>query len=89
VIRILIPALATGILAAECFGDGGNDASERTFATRKVDGLTLPARVEGRAVAAAGKDGFIPLFWAGVNLGSTVPGRQPGEVAATRADYDR
>ena len=34
-------------------------------------------------------DGFVPLFWAGVNLGSTVPGSQPGEVAATRADYDR
>jgi hypothetical protein len=89
VIRILVPALATGILAAGCFGGGGNDDSEPTFATRKVDGLTLPARVEGRAIAGAGKDGFIRLFCAGVNLGSTVPGRQPGEVAATRADYDR
>jgi hypothetical protein len=89
VIRILVPALATGILAAGCFAGGGDDASEPTFATRKVDGLRLPARVEGRAIAAAGKDGFIPFFWAGVNLGSTVPGRQPGEVAATRADYDR
>jgi hypothetical protein len=38
---------------------------------------------------AAAKDGFVTQFWPGVNLGSTVPGRQPGEVAAARADYDR
>jgi hypothetical protein len=49
----------------------------------------VPARVEGRSIAAAVTDGFLTLFWPGVNLGSTIPGRQPGEVAATRADYDR
>jgi hypothetical protein len=56
---------------------------------QRVDEMMLPARVEGRAIAVATNDGFAPLFWAGVNLGSTVPGHQPGEVAATRADYDR
>jgi hypothetical protein len=59
------------------------------FEPIQVAGLTLPAQVGGRAVAAATEGGFTPLFWAGVNLGSTVPGTQPGEVAATRADYDR
>jgi hypothetical protein len=78
-----------GVVAAGCFGGGADEASEPAFATRQVGGLTLPARVEGRTLAAAEKDGFVPLFWAGVNLGSTVPARQPGEVAATRADYDR
>ena len=34
-------------------------------------------------------DGFQPRFWPGVNLGSTVPGRFPGELAQTRADYRR
>jgi hypothetical protein len=87
--RIVVPALATGLLVAGCFGGGGDSGSEPAFATRQVDGLTLPARVEGRTVAAAAKGGFVPQFWAGVNLGSAVPGRQPGEVAATRADYDR
>lgn len=28
-------------------------------------------------------------FWSGVNLGSTIPGRNPGELAATRDDYQR
>jgi len=89
-IRLVVPALATALLVAGCFGGGGGSGtSQPSFSTRKVDGLTLPARVEGRAVAAAAKDGFVAEFWPGVNLGSTVPGRQPGEVAATRADYDR
>jgi hypothetical protein len=59
------------------------------FEPRRVGDVTLPARVDGRAIAVATADGFAPRFWAGVNLGSTVPGRQPGEVAATREDYDR
>jgi hypothetical protein len=54
-----------------------------------VDGLRLPARVSGPSLELARGDGFERRFWPGVNLGSTVPGRQPGEVAATRADYDR
>ena len=62
---------------------------ELRFEPIEVAGLTLPAQVEGRSVAAATESGFTPLFWAGVNLGSTVPGTQPGEVAATREDYDR
>jgi hypothetical protein len=55
----------------------------------KVGGLQLPARVIGTHVAAAEGDHFVPRFWAGVNIGSTVPGTQPGEVAATRETYDR
>jgi hypothetical protein len=82
-IRAVLAACAVALVASGC-GD-----SEPPFATQKVDGMTLPARVEGRDVAAATGKGFSPVFWAGVNLGSTVPGRQPGEVAATRADYDR
>jgi hypothetical protein len=74
------------MLGAGCSGGSG---SEPTFTPSKLDGLTLPARVEGPSVAASTEDGFVPLFWTGVNLGSTVPGSQPGEVAATRADYDR
>jgi hypothetical protein len=29
------------------------------------------------------------MFWPGVNLGPTTPGHSPGEVAATREEYDR
>jgi hypothetical protein len=55
----------------------------------KVGGFTLSAQVKGNSVAFATGHGFAPRFWPGVNLGSTIPGHQPGEVAATRADYDR
>jgi hypothetical protein len=54
-----------------------------------VSGLKLPARVGGPSIELATPGGFQRRFWPGVNLGSTVPGHQPGEVAATRADYDR
>ncbi|MEW6581917.1 MAG: hypothetical protein AB1416_04070 [Actinomycetota bacterium] len=54
-----------------------------------VDGLRVPARVQGGLVRPAVDGAFVPRFWAGVNLGSTVPGTQPGEVAPTRRDYDR
>jgi hypothetical protein len=81
-------AVAGLVLLAGCSA-GSEDSSEPAFATRTVEGLKLPARVQGQMLAAATQDGFVPRFWAGVNLGSTVPGTQPGEVAATRADYDR
>jgi hypothetical protein len=80
-------ALVALAVAAACGGDG--DGSGLSYAPRTVDALKLPARVEGPDLPVATEDGFVPLFWAGVNLGSTVPGTQPGEVAATRADYDR
>jgi hypothetical protein len=80
--------LTTLALAAGCSGSKKHE-SEGPFMPRQVGQLTLPARVQGRSVEAATKSGFVPIFWAGVNLGSTIPGRQPGEVAATREDYDR
>ena len=84
-----LAAAAVVLVAAGCFGGGDGGGAELSFAPAQVGDLMLPARVQGTSVAAATGDGFVPLFWAGVNLGSTVPGRQPGEVAATRAEYDR
>ena len=52
-------------------------------------GLKLPARVQGRDLALGYEGRFAKRFWPGVNLGVTVPGRHPGELAPTRADYDR
>ncbi|MDX6554037.1 MAG: hypothetical protein QOD86_232 [Miltoncostaeaceae bacterium] len=53
------------------------------------DGMRLPARVQGEEIALGMGDRFEARFWPGVNLGSTVPGYQPGEVAATAEDYRR
>jgi hypothetical protein len=35
-----------------------------------------------------GGGAFAPRFWAGVNLGATIPGHDPGELAITRSEYD-
>ena len=56
----------------------------------RVGALQLPGRVRGDFLElSTADDGFQPRFWPGVNLGSTVPGRFPGELAQTRADYRR
>jgi hypothetical protein len=55
----------------------------------RIGQLTVPAAVRGPAIDLAQSGRLVPRFWPGVNLGSTVPGTLPGEVAATRADYDR
>ena len=52
-------------------------------------GLEVPARAQGADIALAVDGGFKPRFWPGVNLGATVPGTLPGELAPARADYDR
>jgi hypothetical protein len=54
-----------------------------------VDGLKLTGQVVGREVRVATPSGMKPHFWAGVNLGATLPATSPGELAPTRADYDR
>src|SRR5690242_9389257 len=83
--RPLLILLATACLAAGCGG-----GSPRTAAgTATADGLRMPARVHGSAIQAFQDGAWRTRFWAGVNLGSTTPGHDPGEVAATRADYDR
>lgn len=52
-------------------------------------GLMLAAKVVGEELRVAVDGRFVPMFWAGVNLGATVPGHEPGELAAARPDYDR
>src|SRR5690348_12720600 len=92
-------ALALGALTG-CGGtrsiDGSVQASALPLAgpsyagtPRTVDGLRLPARVQEKELALGTRDGFVGRFWPGVNLGSTTPGHQPGELAATAADYRR
>jgi hypothetical protein len=52
----------------------------------RVDGLSTLARADASGFAlrtAGGPATFLP----GINLGSSVPGHQPGELPATAADY--
>lgn len=57
-------------------------------APRTVGGLAAVATVDGDRFVLHTAHGDV-TFLPGVNLGSTVPGTQPGEVAATAEDYRR
>src|SRR5581483_324393 len=56
----------------------------------RIDGLTVPARATATGVELSRGGGlFATKFWAGVNLGTTIPGHDPGELAIPRSEYDR
>ncbi len=57
-------------------------------APRTEDGLTMLASTEGTDLLLHTAGGEAP-FVAGVNLGPTIPGYQPGEVAIRREDFRR
>jgi len=90
-LALLIVALAAALCGC---GDASQPvphlAADYQGKPARVGGLQLPGRVRGDFLELSTPDkGFQPRFWPGVNLGSTVPGRFPGELAQTRADYRR
>ncbi len=81
-----VTAFALAAIASGC----SSSASEPPYTTATVNGLELPARVQGtrcwrwrRRMAGKGASGRVSTS------GATIPGRQPGEVAPDREDYDR
>jgi hypothetical protein len=86
--RCLVACLLSG--AALLGAASSASAADWTGALSTLDGLRVPAAVRGPSVSLSeGKGRFSARFWPGVDLGATVPGSQPGEVAPTRADYAR
>ena len=85
---LAIVAAAALALLAGCGASAASTAPAISFAGGPVErgGMRLPARVQGDHIALAVGDRFEERFWPGVNLGSTIPGHQPGEVAATAED---
>lgn len=65
------------------------DAASYAGKPIRQDGLTLPAKATATDVQLAINGRFATRFWPGANLGATVPGHSPGELAPTREDYDR
>jgi hypothetical protein len=55
----------------------------------EVGGIKQVSTVEDAHLAVYDGNGFRPQFWSGVNLGATLPGHAPGELAPTKADYLR
>lgn len=52
-------------------------------------GVSMPAKVEGDHISAYTGEGFEARFWNGANLGATLPGHDPGELAPAESDYLR
>jgi hypothetical protein len=90
--RILLASVAALALSG-C----GDDAEPRTRPAGPgyagspiaVGGLKVPVRAREGALELAVGGRFSPRFWPGVNLGATLPGTFPGELAPARRDYDR
>lgn len=92
-VAILVVVTASLLVASVTpVGAGTGRRPSWAPAPSSVDGLAVlaaPVHTErGPAVALHTAGGDV-TFWAGVNLGSTVPGHNPGELAQTRADYRR
>lgn len=71
---VLTQAAPGAIDAAPLIGPGGV----------AIYGRTTDARIEVHTT-----DGWHAPFWSGINLGATVPGKQPGEFGPTYDDFSR
>jgi hypothetical protein len=90
---LVLAALAAlaAVAATVVMRDGGDDR------VRAVSWRPAPTRSKGLSVLATARDGRYALrtahgsvgFLAGVNLGATTPGHQPGELALGGAQYRR
>ena len=69
-------------------GKAGDPAASWAPAPREVRGLTVVAQSGHGRYALYTEHGDVG-FLAGVNLGATTPGHQPGELAISAADYRR
>jgi hypothetical protein len=81
-------AVAIAIVLVPRGGDDGSPDASWAPAPRQVRGLTVLAQSGHRRYALHTAHGDVG-FLAGVNLGATTPGHQPGELAITAADYRR
>jgi hypothetical protein len=52
-------------------------------------GVKQVSTVKDAKLAVYDGDGWDTRFWSGMNLGDTLPGHAPGELAPTRDDYMR
>lgn len=81
--------MLVGLVSALVSAAEARPATYSSVMPARIGGLSVPARVQARGLALARGNSFRTQFWAGINLGSTVPGTQPGELAVSRAVYDR
>lgn len=64
-------------------------ASGHLFAQPDSIAIAVPFSTDSTHITAWNGEKYVPLFVKGVNLGVSVPGTFPGELAASSADYAR
>jgi hypothetical protein len=87
VLHASLVLLAAGLFAAGAvvflrWGEVERPVSE-------VDGIKQVSTVRGANLAVYDGENWDERFWTGMNLGATLPGHAPGELAPTKADYLR
>ncbi|MTV26197.1 hypothetical protein FTX61_12370 [Nitriliruptoraceae bacterium ZYF776] len=68
--------------------DGWEPAGSLALRPRTLEGLEVPASQDGDRLLLHTESGDVD-FWTGFNVGATVPGHQPGELAVDRETWDR
>ncbi len=69
-----------------------NTASIKTMAAQPIfekDGVSMISKADDAAFYTYTGEGWEQQFWTGVNLGVTIPGHYPGELAPAKSDYLR
>ena len=86
-IRLLtvLAVITLGVAAAVVFLQWGK--VERPVS--EVGGIMQVSTVKDAHLAVYDGTSWNPRFWTGMNLGATLPGHQPGELAPTKEDYLR
>ena len=85
-LRLSLVVLAAAILVAALLFLR-SDNVERPVA--EADGVKRVSTVQGGHLAVFDGEHWEERFWTGVNMGDTLPGHSPGELAPTREDYLR
>ncbi len=75
-------ALAVGVIVFLRWGKVQRPVSD-------VGGITQVSTVKGSHIAVYDGTGWHTQFWNGVNMGASLPGHSPGELAPTKEDYLR
>ena len=86
-LRLLLALLAAVVFATAIVTLLRWGKVERPVA--EENGIKQVSTVEGTHLAVYDGSGWKTQFWTGMNLGATLPGHSPGELAPAREDYLR
>jgi hypothetical protein len=64
-------------------------SAQEIFSLESEDHYTGPYTIKDQSFSIWNGSSYVPFFIKGINLGVSVPGTQPGQLAATREDYKR